>query len=657
MEQPLFRKSTISFEKTAATTALEEEPEEWPAEILKHAYKQLPWMYNTENEVELERVDSSRGYAVGRVLIFPAKMTKEAAADEKKLIAIPIIVREREMAPLDIYMHEKQAFPVDDEEIQGILFRPTLFLGPARKGQFGPATSLAAQTKPPSADQRYMGGALSKTSGARPSLLKAASVGFHDQDLQAFRERLKNDGPLRQACLNNDAMHRATLTLLNSREKTASELEAYRHASTKPTVIQLVKTATAYKARYANHACFNIQEQALNPHEARQAVSLPQNWEALQKRGSVTFVIDPVVRDQVIEKRAEVAGSLGIYDVWLGGKQVRGVVIPKSVTLDEKPLGLAVYSSPEGHALQEKIAGVRVENVTLPRTTPGTGEVGVFVYQEGPLAFATEPLKIRGRSSIAGEDGVKTSSVHVERLSTGTRALLTFVEGIQKIASLGDHDYIIPSTFKWLPLRGKHTAVPESVEDAQEREAIKVASSSSTELISDGATYMLRGENVLAFKDQMLSPIDAEFALGALGLTYEQSVNLMKTADERGSARAVHTRKVQLEGDVKIRELLKVASIHRSLPNLRVDLVKEASVITDKETADAILSLGFMTPENVSVYVDYLPDLEKVSSKLAEILLASRLGMDDVREVAAKNAMTQLNTVIRGLQGLEAKIH
>ena len=47
--------------------------------------------------------------------------------------------------------------------------------------------------------------------------------------------------------------------------------------------------------------------------------------------------------------------------------------------------------------------------------------------------------------------------------------------------------------------------------------------------------------------------------------------------------------------------------------------------------------------------------LEKVSSKLAEILVASRLGMDDIKEVAAKNAMSQLTTVIDGLSSLKSK--
>ena len=68
------------------------------------------------------------------------------------------------------------------------------------------------------------------------------------------------------------------------------------------------------------------------------------------------------------------------------------------------------------------------------------------------------------------------------------------------------------------------------------------------------------------------------------------------------------------------------------------------------------ITYGFVTPENASTYVDYIPELEKVSSRLAEILVASRLGMDDIREHAAKNALTQVGSVVDGLKKLQSKV-
>lgn len=122
-----------------------------------------------------------------------------------------------------------------------------------------------------------------------------------------------------------------------------------------------------------------------------------------------------------------------------------------------------------------------------------------------------------------------------------------------------------------------------------------------------------------------------------------------------------------------MKALEKAASVVRLRPeSLRADLTKEVALLTSpkaeslwkqasvtlgKESVDSILALNFVTPENASIYVGYIPELEKVASKLAELLVASRLGMDDVRESAAKNAMTQVNAVVRGLEGLRERIH
>jgi hypothetical protein len=264
-------------------------------------------------------------------------------------------------------------------------------------------------------------------------------------------------------------------------------------------------------------------------------------------------------------------------------------------------------------------------------------------------------VEIKHRLTV-GEGNEKIASFMATRLGNGRNVKFTVVPGLQKIASLGDYEVAIPGTFRWLPLNGNQVPVPSMAADAQVREATKTASPSMLEVISDGSFFSIRGENAKAFDNETFDKPDTEFALAALGLTGSQAQEICKVAAEKGKVKIPSSRPVVLEEDFQAAVMTKMASVVHNLPDLRVDLVKEASVIHDKETVDAILSLGFITPENTSVYVDYLPELEKVSSKLAELLIASRLGMDDVREAAAKNAMTQMNSLIRGLTGLQARI-
>ena len=277
------------------------------------------------------------------------------------------------------------------------------------------------------------------------------------------------------------------------------------------------------------------------------------------------------------------------------------------------------------------------------------------MYQSGPMAVATEPVEITNRFSI--NYGTEKVAQYSGKTSVyGESVQITVVPGLQKIASTGPGQYAIPDTFRFVSLNGKQVTVAATTDSVDLFEKQKIAGRNSVEVISDGSFYSLRGSNSeSAFGGEVLDKADAEFALSALGVAGNQARGLLKKAADTGSIRIPHTRQVVLESTAKSALLKEAADSVVDVTLLRADLVKEASVIVDRETADAILSLGFVTPENVSLYVDYLPELEKVSSKLAEILVASRLGMDDVRESAAKNAMTQLNSVVQGLGQLQAK--
>ena len=84
-------------------------------------------------------------------------------------------------------------------------------------------------------------------------------------------------------------------------------------------------------------------------------------------------------------------------------------------------------------------------------------------------------------------------------------------------------------------------------------------------------------------------------------------------------------------------------------------LAKEASVLDDALTVDKVLSLGFLNAENVATFVDMLPGLERAASAISEMLVAARLGMKDIPEVALERMMIALEDVILGLQRLKQK--
>jgi hypothetical protein len=369
------------------------------------------------------------------------------------------------------------------------------------------------------------------------------------------------------------------------------------------------------------------------------------------------------MKDSPSVKTASVADRTGTYSVWSGGQQVTGVIVPRVITLEGEQLDAQVFLGEGEHAFQDKIAGVLDGEADLGEGSQERG-LGVFVFQVGDRAVATEPVRIVTETTLD-----KVATLHGERMRDGSPLRIRFVDGLKKLASFGGGEYAIPSSFKFFPLRGKQIKVA-SVTDSTVQEHSKIASIHSVKLISDGSTYNLRGATASSVVNPSrdMGVAETEFVLGALGLTEGQSRNFMKTAALHGEADIMSTRAVvpaaeaQRRAEVRFSKVASVGNVNA----LRTNLVREIAIlaepmsktagIIDKETVDAVLALNFVTPENASIYVDYLSDLEKVSSQLAEILVASRLGMDDVREAAAKNAMSQVDSVARGLRQLKSKI-
>ena len=636
MTKPLFSPATVQIEKVAFAAKLDEDSSGWPSGILKEAYKQLPYLHKYEADIDLDRVDESRGYAVGKMLVYPARMKKHAAVSEGKLVSFPVIVRDRELAPFDVYNFDESMYPESEDSVNEVLFRPEAFSGPAPTSRFG-GTDLQSQTTPPRGGNRYSG-SMNKTSSV--SLWNAALPTFSKEDIEEFKSDLRDDTAVRNAFLTNESLRGNVEDLVKHAEAQPWAVE--------PTTIQIYRKGTGYVVKTASHKAYAPAETEISRFEAQDMLS-EKSMNGLLENGHLTITIDPILVESTSEKVAQEANRVGIYTTYSGGREVTGLVVPRVVSLsgDSWP-DTQVFFGPSSHSIQEKVAGVFKKDVTVSGEEPrGPGS---FVYQEGPMGYATEPIEILNRFEVS-YDGEKIASYKGKSLHTGRPLTITVVPGLQKVAFVGEQEVAIPENFCFVPLNGKQRAVSSSVESANAFTHKKLAGVSSVELISDGSAYSLRGPNASVFSGEIMGGMDTEFALSSLGLTKEQIKGTMKIASEKGSVPISRTRTV-----VSMESFLsQVDAIKDDVVPLRANLIKEASVIVDKETVDAILSLRFVTPENVGVYVNYIPELEKVSSKLAELLVASPLGMDEVRESAAKNAMTQMTSVVRGLEELKAQ--
>lgn len=661
MQVPLFLDPTIKLEKVAAACKLDGDPDRWPIEILKVAYKNVPSLKSYEADVELDRVDTARGYAVGKMLVYPNGMTKEAASGRDKLVSVPLIVRDHELAPMDVFSYKGSMYPMDEHDMQEIMTRTEAFSRIADRDQFV-GTNLFGQLIPPNTDHQYNAGSLMKHGSA--NLWKLALENASPKDVDSFKSTLRDDHALRHAYGTNIVLKTYVEDALGYQEKTASQKRTERLSTLKPSVVQLSYADGEYHIKTANHRCWSPQVEKISRYEAQNY--LGDKFNDLLTCGYVTFVADPVA-ESVHEKVAAVADRVGLYEVWSGPNLISGVVIPTVRDLDGRSTDLQIFAGTSQHAVQEKVAGVLHREITLPDPEPRG--LGVFVDQSG---VALEPVHVLNKAAHANEIGGKVTHYLCKRASTGEEVRLLKVAGLYDVVNLGNGEYAIPETTKFVSLAGSQIRISPA-EVAQTFEHQKVASTSVTLCANDGA-YWLRGANSGPFAGQEYDAQSMEFVLGGLGLSGKQARETIKTASARSKVVIGKTRDVLDEATrgldfvktasasvtkfarvmPKVESTYKVAAVLTS-PKAQ-ELWKQASISLPKESVDAILSLNFVTPENASAYINYLPILEKTSSILAELVVASRLGMDDVREAAAINAMTQVNAVVKGLEKLSEKV-
>ncbi len=153
-------------------------------------------------------------------------------------------------------------------------------------------------------------------------------------------------------------------------------------------------------------------------------------------------------------------------------------------------------------------------------------------------------------------------------------------------------------------------------------------------------------------------------ALRVMGMTKEASNEALKIAVNRYSDPEQENKSVVIYGvrDDYINEGVfdgreKTANVNALIKeyayNLRRDLVKEASVLSDPEAVDVVLSLNFINEDSLSGYVENLEEMKRIQSEMCKMMTGVRMGLTDMDESALKKSIDGLSDVIKGLEELK----
>lgn len=423
-----------------------------------------------------------------------------------------------------------------------------------------------------------------------------------------------------------------------------------------PTAMQLERSRDGYVVKTASNVAWRPVHQDIGRGDAVRMFG-EKIVLAADMSGAVTIEEGPGVQEAVDAQDAD-APSVDVPDVSaLGGvraagqykvqttdgRDLVGFVIPGLVDIDGSHVSVSLFTNGTEFALQQDIAGEQAEaGVFLPEGNP-RGK-GFFYRQTGEDVEATVPLQIL---SSAGGEGF------IAQTFDGRDVRVVIQPNVRRVVGM-EGTMILPEGFRWCPtgdaevqLVGEQENFSKQSSAARKFASVTVRAGSEDSFSFDGIPV----HKLASAERSFLSYNDALFLLAGLGT--DTKYGATKLAESLAFSTPVEVRVGRhiTPMEEAVQDSHKTASaLLAKIPNLKVDLVKEAAFVPDPVAVDTILSLGFINPENLRTFVGYLPKIESVVSKLCELLVASRLGVKDLPVGALEKTVKMLEDVVQGLK-------
>lgn len=657
--ESLFLDSPVSFEGAekfaGMLTRLGDNVDNWHQEIMQEAYKQLPYLSSYDAHVILDKVDEERGYAFGSIELRPktAMTVEEMQTSGLDKVHVPLVVKEQMLSPLDIFIAGKKYYHLTESKLREMLIRPETF-DVARLRPYDP--SMVNDLQPPLRSGFGSGGM--KTGSAQVNVEKIPLLPqLYGSVKESHADRMKvamADPSLKAALQHSpEGVQAAFASALRLSPSDPEKVASLVVSRIRPTVVQITKLGTSKAmVKWATDEMFAPQQEEVPMEVARDLMGDADMQEQLESDGTVTMSPDAPVKQTLEAEEVKVADSFGIWKVQdKNGNTLIGWVFPRLMTLDLQVLPLSLFNNGSQYALQDNIAGeIAGKSTDIPKGIPRG--YGALYYLDHGTAKAFVPMTVT--STMQSPMGVR----FLAQTDMGDQLTFSFGEGLAKPVRVSESEWVLPNFINWMPLRGKAELVSEPALFSKLAARSRVG---SVDIVGDrDGTFSFRGPAIAKVASDHTKFINRDKAM-FLGVALGMNPTFCKTALSRAQrGERVSVADLKVLGSVKEKMACIRAKLQKELSELdppihNYFLAKEASVLDDALTADKILGLGFLNAENVSTFIDLLPALQAASSKLAELLLAARIGLKEVPEVAIERMLVALEDVIRGLQSLQQK--
>lgn len=362
--------------------------------------------------------------------------------------------------------------------------------------------------------------------------------------------------------------------------------------------------------------------------------------------------------------------DFGRYNVRnVNGINVEGVVVPNVINFDQAILPTKLFLGKTMSTMQENIVGTRIvgDGNWMPEgDCPKVGQTGTFLYHEGERgAVATEPVTIKSMWKECDKVIMKVIDLYGHEVKLHIACHEDHKDmSLQRIARLDANipgqgkEYMIPSTMKWIPMEGFGTVSGSKFEYLSKTASHRLTNDPVIVMHTGYGQYAVRGldkyAHAVGWDIGCLSSAQAKFLLAANGASEAKVNEIIKEAASASRAEVHGLKKAPLWEEKVAAYIPRAQEMIKAASALKCNLFKVASYMENAQTVDAMLSLNFVSADNIQKFIAKIPLFKAAISHLASCLLASRLGIKEIPEQSASGAMGKMVDVVRGLETLRA---
>ncbi len=627
---------------------------EWPKEIMDHLYAEFPSLTDRDVQIAFESKDEKSGHALGKLII-------------DKKISIPVFISKRMLAPLDTFVFKGKPYRLTDRRLRSVLFKPALFSGVIK-----PDEEKALSQDEPIYQQTQVN---DFREGRRiyASLIDAMLPTFSKGDISKLSSTLEADPQVAaNFVLNGHADTISRIINCGGNDETPESIMKSAYAQLPINVVQVRQEGQeAYKVKIASDFGYDPQEIYVPVDKIAatlQTLGMPVESVIRKVAAGEVFTWTSRTAEQTpvyvsAHQKAVGVEKFGAYRVKeLGGREFVGRIYPQVYDFDKNATNRMLFVGPEMSLLQEKIAGLPAGDLPNISSDPLiTGSVGCFIFEGEGNGLATVPVRIDAVTKQADEAHIYATAMLGKPVLFKLSQIARDIMPMERSSALDVRDiYLLPAFAKFAVLKNGRNKELISDGDLLTKMAIDEVKGDTCTVRGFRGTYTLAGPLVNGVEDSYteLEGSTAVFKLACLGLDAGEADAILDRCDVGEDVTIGGLRKPQtLMSKISAARDKVILPTLAQLPYLKQDTIKLASEIKDPEILDRVLALNFLNPQNLQILLEHQKDLDKTSSKLSELLIASRYGANkDLNEDAIIMARKSIDDVIDGLAQLKSRV-